>query len=145
MRRASVDRRGTVIADDDVERLGSHEVQREIRRVVGQPGRQRRGDAQMRQVGSDQTIECGDEPVGAFGRKVEPEQLDRDQATWVGLIGAKDGAENAGADLMENANGPKASGGAVPEASVCSVVLLEGRCSDRNTETRLFNRLAVLQ
>ena len=96
------DRRGTVIADDHVERLGGHEVEREERRVVGQAGRQRGGDAHVRQVGSDQPIERSNEPMGVFGRKVEPELLHRDQTTGVGLIGAKDGAENAGADLMEN-------------------------------------------
>ena len=95
-------RRGTVIADDDVERLGGHEVECQERRVVGQAGCQRRGDAHVRQIGSDQTIERGNEPVGNFGWKVEPELLHRDQSTWVGLIGAKDRAEDAGADLMEN-------------------------------------------
>jgi len=59
----------------------------------------------MCKVGSDQKVECGDEPPGGVGGKVEPELLDGDQSTWVRLIRAKDGAEDAGANLVENTEG----------------------------------------
>jgi hypothetical protein len=41
--------------------------------------------------------------MGDVGRNVETEQLDRDQAPGVGLIGAKDGAEDARTDLVQDA------------------------------------------
>jgi len=93
---------GTVIANHDVEGLGGHEIERQKRRVVRQARGERRGDAHMGQVGRDEPIERGNKPMGVFRWKVEPELLHRDQATRVGLIGAKHGAENASADLMEN-------------------------------------------
>jgi hypothetical protein len=59
----------------------------------------------MGEIGGDQKIECGDEPIGGVRGNVESELLDGDQSARVRLIGAKDGAENAGTDLVEDTEG----------------------------------------
>jgi hypothetical protein len=59
----------------------------------------------MGEVVNDQTVERGHEPMRDLGRKVEPELLDRDQATRVGLVGAKDRSKNADADLVKDTEG----------------------------------------
>ena len=100
---ASAGGAGPVLADDDVERVGGDKILREIRRGVGDAGGERRGDRRMRQIGRDQLLEFGDELVRALRRKIEPEQLDRDETILFRLIRAKHGTERARADLMKNA------------------------------------------
>ena len=101
--RSASRRRGTVIAHHDVERVGGDEVLGEIGGVAGDAGRQRRGDAGVRQLGGDQPLELGDELMHALGRQIESEQLDGDETIVLGFIGAKHRTQRARADLMKNA------------------------------------------
>ena len=59
----------------------------------------------VRQVGGDQPLELGDEPMHALGRQIQTEQLDRDQPVVLGIVRAKHGSQCAGANLMKNTEG----------------------------------------
>jgi hypothetical protein len=97
------DRRGTVVANHDVEGFGGHEIERQVGRIVGEASRERSGDTGMREVGGDQAVQGSNEPMTVFGRKIEPELLDGDEAAGVGLVGPEHGTERAGADLVQHA------------------------------------------
>ena len=85
-------RRRAVFPQHDVERLGRREVLREVRAVAVDPGRPRRGDEWMLQLGLDQLLEFGDELMNTFRRKVEAEQLDRDETIAILVVSTKDGS-----------------------------------------------------
>ena len=57
----------------------------------------------MRQLGRDDALELGGEPMHAFGRQVEPEQLDGDEPIAFGIEPAKHRTQRAGANLMKDA------------------------------------------
>jgi hypothetical protein len=57
----------------------------------------------MRQIDRNQLLEIGDELMHTLGRQIELEQLDSDETVLFLVIRAKNGAEHAGANLMENA------------------------------------------
>ena len=97
-------RRRPVVADQDVEGVGGSEFLNEICRVVRVlAGRERRGDARMREIRGDQPLQFVDELMDALRRKVELEQFDRDEPIAVWFVRAEDGSESPGADLVENA------------------------------------------
>jgi hypothetical protein len=57
----------------------------------------------MREVGSNEAFEIGDELVHALGRQVEAEEFDRDELVLSRIVGAKHGPQGARANLVENA------------------------------------------
>ena len=57
----------------------------------------------MRQVGSDQPFEIGDELVHAFWRQIEAEKFDGDELVLFRIVGPKNRTERARANLVENA------------------------------------------
>ena len=97
--------RWTVLAHDDVEGLGGNEVHGQVGRAVGQAGRDWRGNPRLRQVGIDDLLQSCDEGFGGLGRQIQAKLLDGNEATWRWLIGTKDRAESAGADLMKHPEG----------------------------------------
>jgi hypothetical protein len=115
-----------VFADDDVEAVGGDEVLCEIRLDAGHSRSHRRGNGGMRQVFGDQTLELGDQLMNAFGRQIEPEQLDRDELVLLRIVSSKDRAERACPDLMKNAEGTERVGrrGASSFRVQCETLLL---------------------
>jgi hypothetical protein len=61
----------------------------------------------MLQLGADHFLELGDELVNAFGRKIDPENLYRNQSIAIGIIRTKDRAQSTIADLVEHAKWTK--------------------------------------
>src|SRR5215475_3260762 len=93
-----------VLAHDDVERIRCREALREKCVVAAvDTGRARSRNHGMLQLGTDQFLELGDELVNAFGRKIDPEDLYRDQSIAIGIIRTKDRAQSTIADLVEHA------------------------------------------
>ena len=139
-------RRQLLIPNDDVEGVGSNEIHREIRGNIADPGRERRGNAGVAQIGGDQSLQLDDELVGTLGRKIDAKQLDRDETILFRLIGAKDRAKSSCADLVKHAKRSESVGRRIAGSVRVQRVLLEGRRSDRNTETHLvqsFRRATV--
>src|SRR6185436_65358 len=130
-------RRGLLIADDHVERIGGHEVHRQVRRHIGDAGRERRGNPGVRQVGGDQSLELGDQLVSALGRKIDTKNFDGNEPILFRLVGAKDRAKSTGADLVKHAKRSESVGRRSAGSVRVQRVLLEGRRSNRNIETHL--------
>lgn len=86
-----------------VDRVGGDKIVREVRRGVDDPGGQGRGNRRVREVGRDQLLEFGDEPVRSIRRKIQTEPLYRDELVLLRIVRAKNRTERARADLMENA------------------------------------------
>src|SRR5262245_52245461 len=57
----------------------------------------------MREAGRDQPLELGDEPMRSLRRKIQAEPLHRGKLVLNRIVRAKDRAERACADLMQNA------------------------------------------
>ena len=108
--RDCLDRRGTRIADQNVQGLGGDKILREVGVDADEPCCQRRGDEGMRKIRVDELLEFGDELVRAFGWKIETEQFDGDEAILLGLICAKHGAQRARTDLMKYTKRPESVG-----------------------------------
>ena len=139
-------RRQLLIPNDDIEGVGRNEIHREIRGHIADPGRERRGNAGVAQIGGDQSLQLDDELVGTLGRKIDAKQLDRDETILFRLIGAKDRAKSSCADLVKHAKRSESVGRRIAGSVRVQRVLLEGRRSDRNTETHLvqsFRRATV--
>ena len=64
----------------------------------------------MSQVRRDQLTELRDENVRELRRQVEAKQLDRDKAARFRLVCSIDGAERAGANLMQHTKRPEGVG-----------------------------------
>jgi len=139
------DRRRTIIANDDVEGLCGHEIERQIWCSVHQPGPKWRGNPKVRQICRDEAIECGKEARDELGLKVEPELLDGDEPAWVRLVGPEDRTKDAGADLMENTEGSEGVRGRSAGSVRVQRGYSSGRWSMVTLKHFLFNRLAVLQ
>ena len=92
-----------VLPDDDVKRVGRGEVLREIRAVAVDARGARRGDHRMLQFDRDQFFEFTEQLVHAFGREIEAEQLDGDEAVAILIIRTEYRAESTITDLMEHA------------------------------------------
>ncbi len=56
----------------------------------------------MREIGGDQPLELGDEPVHLFRRKVELEDLDGDEPLALRVERAKDRPQRPRPNLMKN-------------------------------------------
>jgi hypothetical protein len=56
----------------------------------------------VRQVGVDQLLQVGNEPVNPLGRQVEVEDLDGDELVFLGAVRAENRAERACSNLMKN-------------------------------------------
>src|SRR5215470_15140002 len=97
-------RRGPMLAHDDVERIGRGEALRE-KRVVGavDAGRARSGNYWMLQLGGYQLLEFGHELMNAFGRKIDAEDFYGDESIAIGIIRTKDRSQSTIADLVEHA------------------------------------------
>ena len=57
----------------------------------------------MRQIGGDEPLELGHQLVHLVRGKINAEQLDGDEAIFLGLVRTKNGTEGPGTDLMEYA------------------------------------------
>ncbi len=95
-------RRRTVLANREVERLGGDIILRQVRRDVDDAGADRRDKRGIVEACGNNPLELGDELVNALGRKVELEQLDRDQPFARRVVRAKHWSQRAGANLMKN-------------------------------------------
>ena len=95
-----INRRGTTIAHHHVQRLSGDEILSEISRQVENPRGERRRNGGMGQIGRDQLIQRGGEPMHAVGGDVESEQFDRDEAVLFRFIGSKNRAQGSCANLM---------------------------------------------
>ena len=96
-------RRRTVLARQDVQRVGGHEILGEIRRDVADAGSERGRDTRMGQVGVDERLQFRDELMNELGEKVQLEELDRDEPIVFGMIRAKNRSECPCANLVKNA------------------------------------------
>jgi hypothetical protein len=96
-------RRGSVFANNGIERIGGDEILSEKGGCLDDARGERRGDGAVGQIGGDEPLEAGDELVNALGRQVETEQLYRNELVLLGIVGSKDRAESARANLMKNA------------------------------------------
>ena len=96
-------RRGTVLAGQDVQRVGRDKILGEKGRDVADAGLERRGNTGMRQVGVDQRLQFGNELMNELRRKVKLEELDRNQPIVFGVIRAKNRSECPCANLVKNA------------------------------------------
>ncbi len=94
--------RTRTIADDDVERVGGDVLLRKIRDNPVDAGGEGRGDARVRESGGNQPLELGDKLMHAFGRQIETEDFDGNQAIAIGFVRTKDRTQSPGTDLMEN-------------------------------------------
>ncbi len=56
----------------------------------------------MREPGLNQAFQLGNEQVHAFGRQVQTEEFDGNEAVAFGIVSAKNRPEGTGANLMEN-------------------------------------------
>jgi len=56
----------------------------------------------VRQVGSDQPRERGDQLMNPFGRQIELEQFDCDESFAVRVVRPEDGPKSPRTDLMKN-------------------------------------------
>ncbi len=83
--------RRPVFPDDKVHRFGCDVVLREKRRHAGDAGRQRRSHRRMRQLRGDESFESRDELMNFFRREIEVEELHRDQALTLRVVGADTG------------------------------------------------------
>ena len=61
----------------------------------------------MRQIGGDELLEFGDEPVHAVRRQIEFEELDCNEALALCVISAKDRTQGPCTDLMKNTKRPE--------------------------------------
>jgi hypothetical protein len=95
--------RRAVSPDEDVNRLGDDKILREIGEDAGNACGEGRRDRRMREVGVNQRLQLGHEPVHAIGREIESEELDGNQLVLVGIVGTKHRTQSACADLMKNA------------------------------------------
>ena len=93
----------TVLAHDDVERVGRDEVEREIRGGAGDAGGDGRSNSRVREIGGDQLLELRDELMNALGRHVQTKKFHRNESILVGIVRAKDGSQRSSSDLMEYA------------------------------------------
>ena len=59
----------------------------------------------MRQVGIDELLKGSDNVLSGLWRQIQAKLFDRNEATRGWLIGSKDRAEGAGADLMKHPEG----------------------------------------
>lgn len=92
-----------MLADDGVERIGGHEVLREIRRGLDDTGGDRGGDGRVCEIGGDQALQFRNELVYALRGQVQAKQLDCDELVLLGIVRTKDLAERARANLMKYA------------------------------------------
>jgi hypothetical protein len=113
-------RRGAGFTHHDVERIGGHEILREVRGVAVDAGRARRGNDRMLQLDRDQLFKFAGELMNALGRKIEAEQFDRNESIANLIKRANNGSGAPFPIWWSTRNGPKASGGLDPAASVCS-------------------------
>lgn len=65
----------------------------------------------MRETGARQPTKRVGEPRDIFRHEIEAERFDRDQPIPLRFVGAKDGAENAAADLVEDPERPEGGWG----------------------------------
>lgn len=99
---AVADGRRAVGAPRRVQGFGGHVVLYQEGVGARNAGLERRRDAWMRQRGSDERLELGNEAMHPVVRQVEPEQLHRDDSAALVVAGTKHRAQNACADLMKN-------------------------------------------
>ncbi len=92
-----------MLAQHGVERVGRHEILREIGRHLHDSGGHGCDDRGMREIGRDQSLEIRDQFVHALGREVDAEELDGDELVLVRVVGSKHRAKRPRANLMENA------------------------------------------
>src|SRR5262249_13985724 len=138
--------RQLLVADDNVERVGRDEVHCQIGPDLDNTGGDRRGNSGVRQIGGNQSLQLHDEVVRAFGRNVDAEILDGYETIFFRLIRTKDGAKSTCADLVKHAKRSEGVGRRGTGSVRVQWVLLEGRRSDRNTETppvQSFRRATV--
>src|SRR5262249_16878426 len=91
-----------VFAHDRVERIGGDVFLREVRRHADDAGAERRRERRMIEPGFDDSLELRDELVHAFGRKIELEELDGDEALARRVVCPEHRTQRAGAYLMKN-------------------------------------------
>jgi len=103
-------RGGAVLTDGGVERIGRHVLHRQVGMVVVHAGGDRRGDRRMRQRGVDEPLELGHELMHAFGRQVEREQLDGDEAFGLLIERTEHRSERSRTNLMKNSKRTKGVG-----------------------------------
>lgn len=87
----------------------------------------------MREPGIDDAPEPGGELGGLFGQKIDAEGFDGDQAIAFRFVGAKNGSENAAADLMQDAEG--AEGGRRRKRA--RIVVIQLSCSSRTSHLNI--------
>src|SRR4029078_12928735 len=98
------------------------------------------------QIGGNQPLQLRNQLMTALGRNFDAKEFDGDETILLGLIGAKPGSESTCADLVEHAKRSEGIGRRSAGSVRVQWVLLEGRRSDRNTEThrvQSFRRVTV--
>lgn len=100
--------RGPILANREIERLGSDIILGKIGGDARESSRQRNRDGGMVQFGGNELFELGNKLVNALRRQIQPEQLDRNQTLSPRVISAKYRPKRACTNLMEN---PKRSEG----------------------------------
>ncbi len=101
-RERPIERRRGVVADRRVERLGGDVLLGTVRDSSLDPGGNRLHDGRMKQTGVGGAGKLVRQELRLLGGDVEPEYLDRHQPVTRRLVGAKNRAEGANADLMQD-------------------------------------------
>jgi len=97
-----IGRRGPVLANREIQRVGGDVLLREKRRNTAHAGGNRPHERRMGQIGRDQLFELSDEPMDAIRRQIEREQLDCNEPFAVCVISAEDRTQRPCTNLMEN-------------------------------------------
>ena len=105
-----LERRGRVVAQRDVERLGGHVVLGQVHDVALGAGRDAANDRSVSDLERHEPVQLHREGLRLLGQHVEPEGLHGHEPIAAGLVGAKDRSEDADSDLMQNSERPECSG-----------------------------------
>ena len=95
--------RRAVSPDEDVNRLGDDEVLREVGGDASDACSEGRRNGRMREVGVNQGLQLGYDPVNVIGWEIESEELDGNQLVLLRIVGTKNRTQCACSDLMKDA------------------------------------------